>query len=652
MNMKKIVLSSLLGIGMLFLASSCRNTLDTHPTDFFDEETVWSSYSTANAYVNATYASVLNGLWAGSGTAVQWESRTPNSVEADQVTRGSDGWARETSLNSATDLGANQASRLRRCNLIIEKAGASANLSEEERTTIVAEGKFLRAMVFFDQARKMGRFLPIKQVFSQSDTAVVKNIHLTSTAKESYDIVIADFEDAIAGLPETSSSGRASKYAAEVLLSSACLQAYAYSGDEKYLTKCITAASDVVSKKELTDNYSGMFNETDMNNAEILLGYYRLAENSDMSDFYETQLTAPNITPSQQENAQSPAPWTNKDGQTFCAWGVFWPTQDLVDQYLVIDDKTKEALPWWETSQWKANVDELDPSTVTEPGQVDAYNQRNGNPRRIPSPQDLDNTNSTTPNFTRYAVLKSERPDTIRNISQLMYQNRDARFHGSIIADGDVFVGEVFNTNLNGNAAAGVRDKEDGAWYNTATGYYWRKNTIENPDKTYFASVKVNMHYVIARVGEAYMNLAEAFLLQGNVAEAVKALNATRVKHGKLPESKASTLEAAWADYMRERNCEMCNEHADMYFTYLRWGKYGGYSNHGRAPGEVVHDLDRATYKMSINRDRSAILIGQVTITGAARRQFTTRRYLFPIAQGFLDTREAYGLDHQQNEGW
>ena len=222
MNMKKNILFSLLGLGLLILAPSCRDTLDTHPTDFFDEETVWSSYSTANAFINATYASVLNGLWAGSGTAVTWEARTPNTVEADQVTRPSDRWALEI-FNRSQDLGANQASRLRRCNLIIEKATASENLSAEEKTVVVAEGKFLRAMVFFYQARTMGRFLPIKQVFSQEDTTVVKDLHMTSSVKESYDIVIADFEDAIAGLPKTSSTGRANKYAVEVLLSSACL---------------------------------------------------------------------------------------------------------------------------------------------------------------------------------------------------------------------------------------------------------------------------------------------------------------------------------------------------------------------------------------------------------------------------------------------
>ena len=123
----------------------------------------------------------------------------------------------------------------------------------------------------------------------------------------------------------------------------------------------------------------------------------------------------------------------------------------------------------------------------------------------------------------------------------------------------------------------GVRDKEDGGWYNTTTGYYWRKSNIENPEPRAYFDCLVQLHYVMCRTGEAYMNLAEAYLLKHDVTNAVKALNATRVKHGKIAPSTATTEEAAWADYIRERRVEMANENGDIYFSYLRWGKYGGY---------------------------------------------------------------------------
>ena len=146
--------------------------------------------------------------------------------------------------------------------------------------------------------------------------------------------------------------------------------------------------------------------------------------------------------------------------------------------------------------------------------------------------------------------------------------------------------------------------------------------------------------------------MAEAQLLKKNIPAAVAALNETRTKHGGLAPSTATTEEEAWADYIRERNCEMCNEGGDIYFSYLRWGKYGGYANHGRTPGGIIADLDRPTYKIQISRDRTKLLIGQVTLLNSANRNFTERRYILPIAQSFLNTRAAFGLDAVQNEGW
>ncbi|WP_373822892.1 RagB/SusD family nutrient uptake outer membrane protein, partial [Bacteroides heparinolyticus] len=156
----------------------------------------------------------------------------------------------------------------------------------------------------------------------------------------------------------------------------------------------------------------------------------------------------------------------------------------------------------------------------------------------------------------------------------------------------------------------------------------------------------------IVRLGEAYLNMAEAKLLKKDIKGAVEALNQTRTIHGGLKPSTAITEKEAWVDYIRERNCELTNEGGDLYFSYLRWGKYGGHANHGRQPGDIIVDLDRPTYKIEISRDRTKMLIGQLTLQGSAQRNFSIRRYLLPINQDFLNTREAYGLDHEQNEGW
>ena len=650
--MKNILKYGFLGLGIVAM-TSCIDTMDTHPTTVFDAETVWGSKATVEGFVYATYSSVINSGYAGSGQSVQWEARTPNSVQCSQVGEGIDGTATELGISNGQDWGCNRFSLLRKANMIIHNVQASSTLSEAEKNELSAHGYLMRGMIFFDQARKMGRFVPVQEVFDVENPDRV-NIPMTKTVAEGYDIIINDLQKAADYLPTSNMPGLPTRYAAGVLLSRAALQAYAYTNESKYLDIAIEYATDVINNSgvslatNLTPSKS-MWNETDLYNPEILWAYYREKENTNVQSFEELMRTYPNISTDNVKNSQSPVALKQANGQTFEGWAIYFPTQDLADQFLVTDEATGEALPWYETSQYTNNVNVLDPTTITEAGQVDQYSQLNGDLRRIPTPQDFNQTKDGYPVFQRYHQLKE---GAARDLSDLMYQGRDKRFYTTMVYDKCTWMNENVELNLGGNMSMGVRDKEDGGWYNTTTGYYWRKSNIENPEPRAFHNSKVALHFNITRLGEAYMNLAEAQLLKKNIPAAVEALNATRVAHGGLAPSTATTEEQAWADYIRERNCEMTNETGDIYFSYLRWGKYGGYANHGRAAGEVIADLDRPTYKIQISRDRTQLIVSQVTLLNSANRNFTTRRYLLPINQGFLNTREAYGMHDAQNEGW
>ena len=262
---------------------------------------------------------------------------------------------------------------------------------------------------------------------------------------------MADLQDAVDGLPETSSLGVANKYAAQLLLSRAALQAYAYTMNESYLDLVISVTKDLIDNSgvSLSTNYGDMFNENDATNPEILLGYYWLNTNTSIVNFDELIRVYPNISADNVNNSQCPVPLVNANGgATFEGWACYFPTQDLVDQYLVTDDETGEALPWYETSQYKNNVEELDPSIVTTAGQIDTYNQLNGDPRRMPTSQDLIDTKDGYAHFSRYVRLKN---GVTRSISSIMYDNRDKRFAASIIYDNCTWVGENVETNLGGN---------------------------------------------------------------------------------------------------------------------------------------------------------------------------------------------------------
>ena len=650
--MKNIFKYGFLGLGIVAM-SSCIDTMDTHPTTVFDAETVWGSKATVEGFVYATYSSVINNGYAGSGESVSWEARTPNAVRCSQVGEGIDGLATELGVSSGTDFGCSRFSLLRKANMIIHNVQASSTLSEAEKNELSAHGYLMRGMIFFDQARKMGRFVPVTQVFSVENPDEV-NIPMTKTPAESYDIIINDLIKAADYLPTSNMPGLPTRYSAGVLLSRAALQAYAYTNDSKYLDIAIEYATDVINNSgatlatNLAPNKS-LWNETDLYNPEILWAYYREKDNTNVQSFEELMRTYPNISTDNVKNSQSPVALKQANGQTFEGWAIYFPTQDLADQFLVTDEATGEALPWYQTSQYVTNVNVLDPATITEAGQVDQYSQLNGDLRRIPTPQDFNQTKDGYPVFQRYHQLKA---GAERDLSDLMYQGRDKRFYTTMVYDKCTWMNENVELNLGGNMSMGVRDKEDGGWYNTTTGYYWRKSNIENPEPRAYYNSKVALHFNITRLGEAYMNLAEAQLLKKNIPAAVEALNATRTKHGGLAPSTATTEEEAWADYIRERNCEMTNETGDIYYSYLRWGKYGGYANHGRAAGEIIADLDRPAYKIQISRDRTQLIVSQVTLLNSAQRAFTTRRYLLPISQSFLNTREAYGMNDAQNEGW
>lgn len=641
--MKHYIVNSLIGLGMLAALPSCMDTLDTHPTAEFNEETVWGSKATADAFVMQVYANVLNTGYTGSGSCIGWESRTPNCSRSSRVGEGVDGAALETSDLTVTP----SFSLYRRVNMIFKHA-EEGNFSDAEKADLLANAHLLRGMLYFKYASQTGRILPVEEVYTAEDSLKC-NVAFTKDAAESYALVVKELEAGIAGLPETSAAGLPNKYAAEVILSRACLQAYAYTKNASYLDKAIAAAKDVTDNKQLTSDYADMFNNPTSTNAEILWGRYWLSENTTIQSFDELIRVAPNLPSGDAVTTQSPIGLS--ENKYFDSWGIYWPTQDCVDNYLVVDEATGKALPWNETSQWKANVEELNASSLTEVGQVEKWERTNGTVNQIPEVGDFDQLNGKYPAVRNWYKLKD---GATQNLSQLMYSNRDKRFEASIVHDGAQWTGETLETNLGGNASMGVRDQRDGGWYNTTTGYYWRKYMPTTSTKWFYAN-KTDYHQCVARVGEAYLNLAEAYLLKGQVTNAVAALNATRTTHGGIAPSEASSEAEAWKDYIRERNCEMVNEGGDLYYSYLRWGMLGsktGMTEDGK-DGGIIRDLNRPVYKMEMTSKRDQLVINQLVILNSAARQFTApKRYLMGISQGFLDTRAAYGLDHQQNDGY
>ena len=218
--MKNILKYGLMGLGVM-AATSCIDTLDTKPKVIFDAETVWGSKSTVEGFVYSAYNDIIWDGYAGSGSCVGWEARTPNGVLSSQVGDGKgnvDGVAIESSIGSGNDWGVNRFSYLRRANMIIENVEASSTLTEDAKKQLKAHGHFLRGMIFFKQARLMGRYVPVREVYDSADSLTCM-IPLTKDLNESYQYVIEDLKYAADNMEENQPSGVPTKWAAKVVLS-------------------------------------------------------------------------------------------------------------------------------------------------------------------------------------------------------------------------------------------------------------------------------------------------------------------------------------------------------------------------------------------------------------------------------------------------
>jgi hypothetical protein len=628
--MKKIILTVLFFTGMLVL-NACKKVLDADPLSLISPDVVWSSKANAETFVFATYG-IMNSYASGPGQ----DPYTSNIVAAYGTASNAFPVYTET-LTNRSDYGFNNWGDVRRCNVIIKNVGESAGIADADKKTLIAEAKFLRAMSYYSIARKTGRIVWIDKVLTEND-----DLKLPSTANptESYNYIIKDLEDAVADLPTTKVSGRTNKYVAAAFLTEVCLQAMAYknypspanvTANDPLLDKIITNAQLVVSGGYVLENdYEGMFNETKSTSNEIIFGIYRKAINTAIQDT-PMQNMVPNIKPETIVNFGG-TPLFNK-AVPFECWPENFPTQNLTDDYLTIDkaDPTK-VLPWNQTSQYINAVDES--VNVIAPFAKTGF------------PYDK------TAKLNNDILVKMGRikPGSMETIWSLTNENRDARWKASIISDSTRFYGELFTTGLKGNSGRFLGTINGGGYDCTLSNMYWRKGLYTNVSPSYLNSVSTDYHFVCMRLGRVYLNLAEAYLLKADLANALINLNKTRVTHGQLPPSTAGTLADAWTDYRRERRVELTEEN-DRYYSLLRWGRFGGSSNDGIAAGGTIKELTEPIRVMDVSKDRKSFSI----VTGPFGNQYNdrkfdaSRRYLFPIAQSFIDNNAKFG---PQNPGW
>ena len=144
----------------------------------------------------------------------------------------------------------------------------SANnvIENSENATQVAEARFLRALSYFKLTKVFGE-VPVNLSATPSTTDM-SILTRQSVASIYSDVIIPDFEAAIAGLSTTINNGRASRFAAEGMLAKAYIQIGDFGNALPLLTNILNGAGEA--GLSLRENFAEIFGFANDLNSEII----------------------------------------------------------------------------------------------------------------------------------------------------------------------------------------------------------------------------------------------------------------------------------------------------------------------------------------------------------------------------------------------
>lgn len=619
--MKKYIV---IGIMSLSIFSSCKDFLDTKPYDKITGDQTWASENLSTAFIFQIYADVLgNESWLASYA-------TPNSARSESSTKNAmtgtlNGafWSKDRAelMTNNDDYGWLNYGLLWRIHTAMKNIEASDTFSEDYKKRSLGELHFLRATHYFVYAKLFGGLQIIDRELTLEDNLQIPR----ASIKETYDFILADLEEAGKSLPASAERGRANSKAALALLMRVGLQAAAYvdggTANSTYYDKVIQAGKTLGlddSGSQLSP-YANMFRayETAVTASELILTRERNKTNTSLYD-----------TPMQYQGLWANGKFSEYAKQHFPInvtmnfWGMdggAWPTQDLVDDYLVED--VDGSIKYWEDATYV---------------------------------------------------------NTGKNVDEKMYfsntKKRDQRFYATVLYDSCKYFNDqvrvFFRRDGNvSNASSKINEGSEQEYgyragntenYNSSTGYgmlkYFYTHIVSLPSP---GDQKLDYLYSVLRFGEAYMNMAEAYLMKGDFENAKKYMAPTMIKHGGFKADRVAAYLAPltgnnWNNslfeaFKRERNVEMVYENNDYYWSLMRWGmrssggvKNGEYAN----SGYVIPELQGSLRGIRISRDgKNYTFFQDNNAVGEAR--FTPKRYLLPIRESF---RLQSGI--AQNPGW
>lgn len=536
--MKKIYLIiALSGVGSV-LTSCNDNFVNTVPLDQLSESVVWSDPNLAEAFVTELYGGLGNGGFD--------EQMLASLTDESSFTHPGRGITTITeSRSNPADIGwvngtlswQNMYTRIRACNLALEKLKAATSFNAALVERLNGEAKFMRAYYYHQLVRYYGGVPIIDKSFSLSDTDFLSK---RNTMKESIAFIVKDCDEAATLLNGKSlAAGRASKAAALALKSRILL----YAASDLYdaaTAKSKSSAMGAMATPEIlayTDgdrmsrwkaakdaakavlDLSGLGNKLNLSEPaskdDAVANYMNnsLAKNGGEKEL----IFARYFINAKQENGGRIGLFNGPNG--YHNWAGNAPIQNLVDDYEMMDGS---KFSWTNPDHSAAPYDNRDPRFYA----TLLYDGAGWKPRTA-DVASKDPVNQ----------IQTGQYEVISGGAKAPYFGLDTR--KSTVED----------------------------WNGSYTGYYFRKFTDPNPaiiDQNTWQQIP----WPFFRYTEAVLNYVEACIELGEETEAKAWLNKIRFRSGMPAITESGT--ALRDKYRNERRVEMAFEE-QRYHDARRW---------------------------------------------------------------------------------
>lgn len=600
--MKKIILKSLFVCSLTLSLNSCSDALDIIPDGRLTLEEVFANPEYVPAYFSTAFDHIPYKMswyyWFDNlPSALSDESWSCDDVEGTGAINAykGQGSAREnifeTLYNDSFDNGYwnKYWKSIRIINVFLQNIPTAAVDSEENRQRWTAEAHVLRAYYYLQLVKWYGALPIVKEPFpDELDYSTLKK----NTAVECLKFIVEDCEEALKyeELPWRIVNGseyrRLSRSIAAAIISQASLY----------------AASTLYSDGENHWEYAYQKNKESFNNL-IANGYelYTTMQTDEYPNAYGEYFA---------QNASGGANPVDKE----TIWGS-------------IKDNHKMWWVWGMPIQSNYRAGDVPSQEL-----VDAYDMlETGKPvLKLDKPY-LDETH-LEPNYYEDSGYNPDKP----------YEGRDPRFYATVIYNGaHIMVGNtesVIQTYSGGNCELRDNDRRY-----TRTGYYMNKYRNWHAFSGMSGEDGKWKYY---RLGEVYLNLAEAALEVGYINEAMQLVNTIRHRAGFDPsvDVSASSKEEARLIVRHERQVEFAFEE-HRFFDARRWTRND-------------EDIENEKFCTGMRAERSGrqvkyerFIVGSDGST-PSKLSYKAKWHFLPIPIGESSSLEDLTGDKWQNYGW